>query len=160
MNQFTEEFKENIIQKMCMPGGKSNKVLSEEIGVCEQTLYNWRKRIQTNVTMINDERRPKAWKISDKYDTLLETANKPDEEFGRMLREKGLQTTHIELWKQECKSMLSNNEYKKENKHLKQINQEQAKEINRKDKALAEVTALLVLKKKAKELLGDEYRGV
>src|SRR5208283_1822965 len=110
MNQFTEEFKETIIQNMCMPGGKSNKALSEEIGVSEQTLYNWRKRIQTNVSKVYHERSPKDWNISDKYDALLATVNKPDIEFGRMLREKGLQTTHIELWKKECKSMLSNNE--------------------------------------------------
>jgi len=146
---YSEEFKKTIVQKMSMPGGKSVIALSREIGVCEQTLYNWRKIIQNNVTR---EQSPRGWRISDKYQAVLDTANKTGEELGILLRQKGLQTTHIELWKEECKSVLSDKSLKEENRKLKQRNAELEKEINKKDKTIAEVTSLLVLKKKAKEM--------
>jgi len=142
------EFKKSIVQKMCIPGGKTVDELSSEIGVTHQTLYNWRKMIQNEVSVVYHERSPRSWNLPDKYQAILDTANKTGEELGKWLRQQGLQTTHIELWKKECKSMLSNNSYKIENRVLKLKNAELEKEINRKDKALAEVTALLVLKKK------------
>jgi len=148
----SEEFKKSIVQKMCIPGGKTVSELSQEIGVSDQTLYNWRKMIQNNVSRGYQERSPRGWKLSDKYQAVLDTANQSGEELGQWLRKNGLQTTHIELWKKECLSVLSNNEYKAENRLLKLRNSELEKEIDRKDKTIAEVTALLVLKKKAKAL--------
>lgn len=152
----SEEFRKSIVQKMCLPGGKTVAELSREIGVCEQTLYNWRKMIQNDVSGGYQERSPRGWKLSDKYQAVLDTANQSGEELGQWLRKNGLQTTHIDLWKKECLSVLSNNAYKDENRLLKTKIIELEKEINRKDKALAEVTALLVLKKKLNELLGIE----
>jgi hypothetical protein len=52
--------------------------------------------------------------------------------------------------------VLSNKSDKEEIKVLKLKIKELEKEINRKDKALSEVTALLVLKKKLNDLLGIE----
>jgi hypothetical protein len=82
----------------------------------------------------------------------MDAANLSGEALGIWLRKTGVQTTHIELWKKECKSVLAHNVYKEECKALKLKNAELEKEINRKDKTIAEVTALLVLKKKAKAL--------
>jgi transposase len=148
----SHEFREAIVQKMCMPGGKSIVALSREIGVCEQTLYNWRKMIQNEVAEVYHEKSPRGWKPSDKYQAVIDTANKSGEELGIWLRKNGLQTTHIELWKKECKSMLAHNVYKEENKVLKLRISELERDNTRKDKTIAEVTALLVLKKKAKAL--------
>jgi len=148
----SEEFIKSVVQKMCMPGGKSIVALSKEIGVCDQTLYNWRKMIQNKVTEVSQERSPRGWKLSDKYQAVIDSANKSGEDLGIWLRKNGLQTAHIELWKEECKTMLAHNVYKEENKILKKRNAELEKDNMRKDKTIAEVTALLVLKKKAKAL--------
>ncbi len=152
----SEEFRKAAVQKMCIPGGKTVIELSKEIGVSDQTLYNWRKMIQNNVSRGYQERSPRGWKLSDKYQAVLDTASQSGEELGQWLRKNGLQTTHIELWKQECKSVLSNNSYREENKGLKAKIIELEKEINRKDKTIAEVTSLLVLKKKLNKLFGKE----
>jgi len=135
-----------------MPGGKTVVELSQEVGVCEQTLYNWRKMIQNNVSGGYHERSPRGWKLSDKYQAVLDTANQSGDELGQWLRKNGLQTTHIDLWKKEFKSMLAHNVYKEENKVLKLRIAELEKDNTRKDKTIVEVTALLVLKKKAKAL--------
>ncbi len=152
----SEEFRRTIVQKMCIPGGKTVTELSQEIGVSDQTLYNWRKMIQNNVSRGYQERSPRGWKLSEKYQAVIDSANQSGEELGQWLRKNGLQTTHIELWKQECKSVLSNNEARDEIKQLKIKIAELEKEINRKDKTIAEVTSLLVLKKKLNKLFGKE----
>ena len=150
--QRSQEFREAIVQKMCMPGGKSIVDLSREIGVSEQTLYNWRKVIQNKGAEISQERSPRGWNLSSKYQAVIDAANKSGEELGIWLRTNGLQSAHIELWKQECKSMLAHNVYKEENKILKLRIAELERDNTRKDKTIAEVTSLLVLKKKAKAL--------
>ncbi len=152
----SEEFRKSIVQKMCMPGGKTVSELSQEIGVCEQTLYNWRKMIQNNVSRGFQDRSPRGWKLSDKYQAVVDAASQSGEELGQWSRKNGLQSTHIELWKQECLSVISNNSYREENKGLKAKIIELEKEINRKDKTIAEVTSLLVLKKKLNKLFGIE----
>lgn len=151
-HQRSQKFKEAMVQKMCIPGGKSVVELSREIGVNVQTLYNWRKVIQNKGTEVSQERSPRGWNLTSKYQAVIDSANKSGEELGIWLRKNGLQSAHIELWKQECKSMLAHNVYKEENKALKLRNAELEKEIARKDKTIAEVTSLLVLKKKAKAL--------
>ena len=151
-HQRSQKFKEAMVQKMCIPGGKSVVELSREIGVNVQTLYNWRKVIQNKGTEVSQERSPRGWNLTSKYQAVIDSANKSGEELGIWLRKNGLQSAHIELWKQECKSMLAHNVYKEENKALKLRNAELEKEITRKDKTIAEVTSLLVLKKKAKAL--------
>ena len=151
-HQRSQEFKEAIVQKMCKPGRKSVVELSREIGVNVQTLYNWRKVMQNKGTEVSQERSPRGWNLTSKYQAVLDSANKSGEDLGIWLRKNGLQSAHIELWKQECKSMLAHNVYKEENKALKLRNAELEKEITRKDKTIAEVTSLLVLKKKAKAL--------
>ena len=76
---------------------------------------------------------------------------------GTWLREKGLHSEHLTLWEQEIKDTLKNedNALKLENQNLKKKQKELEKELHRKEKALAEMAALMTLKKKA-----DAYWGV
>jgi len=86
------------------------------------------------------------------FDQLAEAAR------GEFLRREGLHSDHIEAWRKSMQSGLEAgagapvtraelNELKAENKELK-------RDLHRKNGALAETTALLVLKKKADLLWG------
>jgi len=75
-------------------------------------------------------------------------------ERGKYLREKGLHSVHIERWKQELIEGLKALRSAKRDSRDKRI-KELEKELGRKDKALAETAALLVLKKKAQAIWGD-----
>ena len=57
---------------------------------------------------------------------------------------------HLNLWEQELTQLMTNKQedLKAENKALKKQNKELERELTRKEKALAEVVALLTLKKK------------
>ena len=89
----------------------------------------------------------------------MEAVSLDDEQLGAFLRKKGLHQTHLEQWRFQMIEGLQNgsskNKARKNKSDAKRIRALE-KEINRKDKALAEKAALLVLKKKVQEIWGDE----
>jgi septin family protein len=93
----------------------------------------------------------------EKFSLVIEGKTKDEETSGAWLREKGLHSEHLNLFEQELRDMLKNKDtkYKEENTRLKKENRVLTKELQRKEKALAEVAALLTLKKKVHEIWGD-----
>jgi transposase len=83
----------------------------------------------------------------------LEANELPEEELGEFLRRRGLHQEHLDEWRQALEDALSRGRNaKSETKRIRELE----REVARKDKALAEATALLVLKKKLAVLWGDE----
>jgi len=94
--------------------------------------------------------------LGDKQEILLKTAAMPEKELGEYLRGEGLHTADLERWKAEIVDHLrgpSRAERSRENK-LRLENVSLARQLHRKDKALAETAAILVLQKKVGLLLG------
>jgi len=146
---YTENFKKAMVQKMLLPGGPGVTRLSREIGVNKQTLYNWKAKYQNRGSEYPDcIRSPRQWTEEDKYEALLEAARLSGEDLGKWLREKGLRSEHIERWQHEMKKNLNQHKKNTELKEAKKRIKELERELNRKDKALAEMSALVVLKKK------------
>jgi len=148
---YSEGFKEAAVKKMLEPGGRGVAGLSRELGVSEQTLYNWRN--QFRVAGVN-ERTPRQWTVQERYDATLYAASLTEDTYGEWLRTEGLRSDDIDTWKKEIRAMTSSTKDKEENRELRKKNKELERELYRKDKALAEVSALLVLKKKVDLLWG------
>jgi hypothetical protein len=91
----------------------------------------------------------------------MEASRLSDEALGAFLRERGLHSEHLTLWDQELREMVTDKEDKrsKETKELKRRVRQLEKELARKDKALAETAALLVLKKKLDTLMEEDGDG-
>ena len=154
---YTENFKKAMVQKMLIPGGPGVTRLSREIGVNKQTLYNWRDKFHyTGPRSAYTHRSPRQWTEEDKYEALLEAARLTGEDLGKWLREKGLRSEHIEKWQHDMKKNLNQQKKNTELKEAKKRINELERELRRKDKALAEMSALVVLKKKVAALWGDE----
>jgi transposase-like protein len=86
----------------------------------------------------------------------MEATGLSQEEIGAFLRRHGLHEAQLEEWRQAALGALqkpkkTNPRKSPEAKRIKELE----RELNRKDRALAEVTALLALKKKLDALLGD-----
>jgi len=152
---YAENFKKSMVQKLLLPGGPSVLSLSRETGVSEQSLYNWKVKYQ-NKGSGESQRSPRQWTNEDKYEALLEAARLTGEDLGKWLREKGLRSEHIEIWRHEMKKNLNQQKKNTELKEAKNRIKELERELHRKDKALAEMSALVVLKKKVGLLWGDE----
>ena len=105
--------------------------------------------------MTKEEKRPQDWTREERLNALLEAAKLSDEELGAWCRQKGLHAHHLEKWRKE----FAQEQPKTENATSKQLKKEikdLKKELSRKDKALAETSALLVLKKKADAIWGSK----
>jgi transposase-like protein len=171
--QYSDMLKNRMIQKMIGPDAISASALSKEVDVSQATLSKWLRMAgvgpsyvfpnnaheYTKMAKITDSKRPNDWSAEDKLKVVLEASSLSDEQLGAFLRSKGLHQAHLDQWRSQMLNGLENGFSKKKTGHqnadAKRI-QALEKELNRKDKALAETAALLVLKKKVQEIWGDE----
>ena len=154
--KYSYDFKESIVQK-ALSGRKITEV-AEETGVTSWSIYQWMKQFKDG-NMKEGKSGPNGYSLNKKQLLLLESQSISEENFGEWLRKNGLHTDHLNKWKDEIfEAMNKQNKDKIELRKAKARNKELEKEINRKDKALAEVTALLTLKKKLSYLWEDEEK--
>ena len=151
-------FKEQAVQKFLNRANTSVKEVARELGITSCTLYAWSQSCAITSVMDNAEKRPKDWKADEKFKAVIEFEGLPIEKRGEFLRSHGLHSDNIESWKKSMQEGLTNlGESKAERKEMTELkaqNKVLEKDLNRKDKALAEATALLVLKKKADLIWG------
>lgn len=156
---YSTEFKESVIQKV-LTSDRPQHEIAREVGIGRSTLQYWLRAYRKNGVnaMPRKEKRPRDWTAEERFAALMETARMPKEELGAWCRMHGLHTHHLEQWKQAalggCDSTRKCPESNKI-RHLQQENKALKKELGRKEKALAETAALLVLKKKAESIWGE-----
>jgi len=161
MNRYSVERKESVIQKMMPPQNIPIPRLAEETGISDVTLYNWRKQARVEgIAVPADGKNPEKWSSEDKFAIVLEAASLNEAELAEYCRQKGLYVEQIAAWRKVCLQANANNaaqakaqreQTKQDRKQIKKLEQE----LRRKDKALAEAAALLVLQKKAQAIWGD-----
>lgn len=161
MRQYSPERKEAVIQKMMPPHNIPIPRLSEETGISDVTLYTWRKQARIKgIAVPGDGKNPEKWSSADKFAIVLETASLNEAELGKYCREKGLYVEQVEAWREACLEANADSvaQAKAQREQTKQARKQIKKlegELRRKDKALAEAAALLVLQKKAQAIWGD-----
>ena len=166
---YSQMFKHKMIQKMTGPDAISAGALSKQIDVPQSTLSTWLRKAGIHSTyaclnqqkgnMIMAARTPNGWSAEEKLKAVLEAASIADEQLGAFLRKKGIHESHLEQWRMQMLGGLGKRRPAGKSSHrsadIKRIRSLE-KELRRKDKALAETAALLVLKKKVREIWGDE----
>ena len=158
---YSPEFKEAMLRRMLPPNNESIKKIAKEEGLSEQTLRNWRdKARKEGYAAPGTDASPDDWSTQDKFLIVVETASLNESELAEYARKKGLYVEQIKAWKDAC--MNANGGIAKEaarlNRELKDSQKERKmleKELQRKEKVLAEAAALLVLSKKANAIWGD-----
>ena len=163
--KYSATFKSKMVRRMTGPDGLSASALSHEMGIAQPTLSRWLREAQlgmvsamaTTNPKTEKSRRPKDWTPGEKIAAVAEAAHLSDEELGAFLRRKGLHQAQIDAWRAVLIEALSGQAPRpaKASSEKRRV-QELEKELRRKDKALAEAATLLVLKKKAQEIWGDE----
>lgn len=93
----------------------------------------------------------------DKFKLLLKSFTITEETKGKWFRENGVHPEHLQKWNDEIEdTLLKPENYKNKYKELKIENKNLRTELTRKEKALAETAALLVLRKKYLALFEEE----
>ena len=155
---YSHAVRHSVLKKVLPPESRSLAQVSRETGVNEQTIRNWLNQSKSGI-LPNEktDSSPRSLTPKEKYQLVVEAAGINDEQLGEFLRERGLHSEHLTLWDQELRDMIDTKKDKQvnENKALKKQVKELEKELLRKEKALAEAAALLVLKKKLSTLSTD-----
>ena len=151
--------KEAVIKKVLL-GEKIHAVIAKEAGIGLSTLTYWLKNYKRdgNKILKKQERRPKDWTSEERIEALIETGSMSDEERVAWCRTKGIFAHNLKQWKKDFIASIEQNSIKKQPNETGRLKKEilgLKKELSRKEKALAETAALLVLKKKAHFIWGD-----
>ena len=160
MPVYSLEYKKNAVRKLLTETGVSLKGLARELGHHPCTLRSWRDKFGRDYQgEDNMPRRPQDWSPEEKLKAIIEVSQLNEFELGEYCRRNGIQSTQIELWKEHCLTGFKKKPaVDPEKKELKAELKEIKRDLRRKEKALAETTALLVLKKKSRCSLGGRGR--
>ena len=168
MRRYSESVRADVRRRMSPPMRQSVARISEELGIHVMTLYKWRKtwRLQGEVVPAS-EKEPEGWSAADKFTVVLETAGLNATELSAYCRQKGLYPEQVDRWRQASqdaneKPVLTMKEQKEleklraqDQREIKQLKQE----LRRKEKAMAEMAALLVLRKKWEAFCSEDAEG-
>lgn len=160
---YSETFKAKMVQKML--GGRSANALAQEVGVNQPTLSRWLREAgtirsvkrgkQNEPGSKTEGRRPDEWSAEEKLGAVLEAKGLSEAELGEFLRRRGLHEEQLREWEAAAIESLRGRKAPGKSPEAKRV-KELERELRRKEKALAEAAALLVLRKKANALWGDE----
>ncbi|ERJ10931.1 Putative transposase protein [Haloplasma contractile SSD-17B] len=161
MATYDKELKNSILQRMMPPKSESVALISRESGIPEQTLYKWKRKAKENgMPVTKGNSNSEKWSTQDKFSIVLETATLSEVELSEYCRNRGLYVEQIKAWKDAClqanggvakQATNLQKDLRNKEKEIKQLN----KELQRKESALAETAALLVLRKKANAIWGE-----
>ena len=155
--KYAAEFKESIIARLLAPRNESVPSVAKETGIPVETLYTWRIQYRNNKrTLISKViRSNRNYESEEKLMAVIETASLSELELGEYCRRKGYYPEQIAGWRVSIIQGLSakpdkadREQLQQQGKAIKQLHQE----LNRKEKALAEAAALLILGKKVAAL--------
>ena len=158
MSSFSLEFKEQLITKMLQTPNLNIREFSKAHSVGRSTLYAWFKSHNLETTINPKKSNPESWSGECKFNIVIETASLNEQELSSYCRENGLYPEQIVQWKASAIAAYDSSPNRKDNLLIKKEqkrNKQLSKELARKEKALAEAAALLILRKKVQAIWGD-----
>ncbi|EDT6617095.1 hypothetical protein AH594_004758 [Salmonella enterica subsp. enterica] len=155
------ELKERAIMHLLPPYNWSLRQVADDIGAGISTVHGWRQQLEMEGLIAQKQDQTDGRSPEQIFSILLETAIMSEHELAEYCRKNGLYAEQIRLWKQNClaanmpqHSQLA--EVQKATRGEKTRIRQLEKEFHRKDKALAEIAALLVLQEKLSALRDEE----
>lgn len=148
----SKEFKDAVITKIVSRGDQTVAEVCKQAGVGLSTGVRWVSERDITPTMKNSK-----WTAETKMNAVFQCNGLSEEELGAFLRKEGLHSHQIDEWRAEILTALAPCRRSKAIKDSRdQRIRELEKDLNRKDKALAEASALLILQKKVNLIWGNK----
>jgi len=154
---YTEGFRSMAVAKLTSPGSPGLNATAQELGIPAPTLFGWRKKYANSYFMKNNKKKNNEWTPEYKLQVIAETLLLSKKGLGEYLRKNGIYSSDLEEWKNNFyNSQKGAGRPRKDPKmqELEKREKELTKNISRKDKALAEMSARIVLLKKSHLLFG------
>jgi transposase-like protein len=165
MSFYSPERKAALLKMMLPPLNLSPKEISRREGCSDVSLYKWRKQAATQGTQLSDTKQPaEKWSAEAKLTIIIETSALSELEMGEYCRRKGIFPEQIVTWRnafianstqQAAGQKVDAGQARGDKKRILELE----RELRRKDAALAETAALLVLRKKLNAYWGSDDEG-
>ncbi len=143
-------FKQKMVERLTGNNAVSAVQLARETGIRQQNLSRWLQEARSlpYVASLPDSR--PRWSVEQKAQLLADAAQLSGEQLTAYLTEHGVKLAEFEHWRAALQD--DNHTSTAAGKRIRQLE----RELARKEKALAEAAALLVLKKRLQSLYPDE----
>jgi transposase len=144
--RYGQAYKDRIVARLLPPESSSVEAVSREVGVSVTTLERWRAEALAKGSGVSSQR----WTAAARLQAVITTAAMDEAARSVWCREQGLYPAELDAWKQDAIAGLgepraaSAAEARQDRRRVKELE----RELHRKDRALAETAALLVLAKK------------
>ena len=157
--KYSESIIASVLAKALEPNAPSVVELAKEFNIPVGTIYTWKFRMRNkqNIKQVNAPQRPHDKSPEAKLQAVIDTISMTEQQQGAYCRTHGIYSNHLDAWKKQMLDGLgavSSKLHKAESVQITKENKQLKRDLLRKDKALAEVSALLILKKKADLLWG------
>lgn len=155
MQPFSDAFKARVVARLAGPRAVSANALAEEVGVSQESLSRWLRAARSVGGMTPSPR--KQWTGAEKLRVVNEASGLIGSALGAFLRREGLHEAQLTAWRAAAEAALGTPARPRpggspEAQRIRELE----RELRRKDKALAETAALLVLQNKVQAIWGDE----
>ena len=153
MARYGKAFKDRAVARLLPPESTPVMTVSQEIGVSVSTLERWRAEA------LGEPERERVWTATARLEAVIATAAMDEEAKSAWCREQGVYPSELEKWRASATTALAQPEEaraspqqtRRDHRRIKELE----RQLQRKDKALAETAALLVLSKKLSAILGE-----
>ena len=159
--RYAPEQRQWAIEQMKAPHNRTVVELARATGITEVTLRTWRDVARANGELVPAGAASESWSGSAKFRVVLETAPLSEGELAAYCRAKAILPEQVQQWRAACEqanepeaalSALAVVVHPEAKLQIRQLE----RELRRKNDALAEAAALLVLRKKANAIWGKE----
>ena len=146
MARYGDAFRSRVVARLLPPESAEIGEVSREVGVSAQTLERWREAAQTMPA------RGRAWSAAARLEAVITVAAMDEAGKSAWCREHGVFPSELDKWRRSATTALAEPEDVRASPQATRADKRRIKELERellrKDKALAETAALLVLSKK------------
>ena len=160
MRKLSAEAKQAIIDKVLARDGRTVVEIAKLHNISYSTLQKWIRKVRNGdiIDPVKSVKNNQALSLSERFTHLMATASLDETAVGIYCREHGLYAIQLTQWKEAFmtqKPDLKKQDNLAELRALRLENKQLKHDVKRKNSALAEATALLVLKKKASLIWGE-----
>jgi transposase len=154
VGRYSQEFKDRAVARLLPPESAPVQTVSQDLGVSVATLERWRAEA------LSTPARERVWTAAARLQAVITTAAMDEAQRSVWCRENGVYPSELQQWKENATAALSEvpeeratpQQTREARKRIKELE----RDVRRKDKALAETTALLVLSKKFEAILQQD----
>lgn len=149
MARYGQAFKDRAVARLLPPESSDVKAVGAQVGVSVATLERWR------ADALASGKKTGGWTAASRFEAVLTTAAMSAEERNAWCRSHGLYPSELDEWREAAVGAMehpaagsTSSDAKAERRRVRELE----RELRRKDKALAEAAALLVLSKKVEAI--------